>query len=149
MESAGIGLPQIFWRVDADRSNAFFDVGRFVQFFNVFFVQNYLLRFPKTFDILISEREVSNMNITMEQKIKKFFDSEYVGAKEYINYFYGDDLKLKSRSIGIEMIIEKTICRLLGVTQFVQGLGVEYKEIAPIYDEYREKLEKLLESEGK
>ena len=89
------------------------------------------------------------MNITMEQKIKKFFDSEYVGAKEYINYFYGDDLKLKSRSIGIEMIIEKTICRLLGVTQFVQGLGVEYKEIAPIYDEYREKLEKLLESEGK
>lgn len=126
----------------------FFDVGQFAQFFDMFFVQNYLLHFPKTFDILISEREVSDMNITMEQKIKKFFDSEYVGAKEYLNYLKEDN-DTRLRFCSTEMIIEKTICRLLGVTQFVQGLGVEYKEIAPIYDEYKEKLEKLLESEGK
>ena len=123
----------------------FFDVGQFAQFFNMFFVQNYLLHFPKTFDILISEREVSNMNIVMEQKIKKFFDSEYVDIKEYINYLKEDN----DPFCPIEKVVDKTICRLLGVTQFVQGLGVEYKEIAPIYDEYKEKLEKLLESEGK
>lgn len=86
------------------------------------------------------------MNITMEQKIRNFFDTEYVDTKRYINYL-DDDPRLKFCSTG--MIVDKTICRLLGVTQFVQNLGVEYDEIAPIYDEYREKLEKLLESEGK
>ena len=82
------------------------------------------------------------MNITMEQKIKKFFDTEYRDTKRYINYLNNDGSKLKLCSP--EIIVNKTICRILGVTQFVQDLGVEYKEIAPMYDEYREKLEKLL-----
>ena len=81
------------------------------------------------------------MNITMEQKIKNFFDNEYISTKRYISYL-NNDPRLKFCSTG--MIIDKAICRLLGVTQFVQTLGVEYKEIDPIYEEYRQKLENLL-----
>lgn len=77
------------------------------------------------------------MNITMEQKIRKFFDTEYRSAIRYIDY-------LKLEPCFTKVVVDKTICRILGVTQFVQDLGVEYKEITPIYDEYKEKLEKLL-----
>lgn len=81
------------------------------------------------------------MNITMEQKVRNFFDVEYVDTKRYISYL-DDDPRLKVCSTG--MIIDRAICRLLGVTQFVQTLGVEYEEIDPIYEEYRKKLENLL-----
>ena len=71
------------------------------------------------------------------EKVENFFQSEYEETKSL--------LERKPYWISSEKeVVFNSIQRCLGVTQFVQCLNVSY-EILNIYDEYREKLEKLLD----
>ena len=71
------------------------------------------------------------------KKVENFFQSEYEDTKSL--------LERKPYWISSEKeVVFNSIQRCLGVTQFVQSLNVPYEELQ-VYDEYREKLEKLLD----
>lgn len=71
------------------------------------------------------------------EKVENFFQSEYEETKSL--------LERKPYWISNEKeVVFNSIQRCLGVTQFVQCLDVPYENLN-IYDEYREKLEKLLD----
>lgn len=71
------------------------------------------------------------------EKVEHFFQSEYEETKNL--------LERKPYWISSEKeVVFNSIQRCLGVTQFVQCLNVPYENLN-IYDEYREKLEKLLD----
>ena len=71
------------------------------------------------------------------EKVENFFQSEYEETKSL--------LERKPYWISSEKeVVFNSIQRCLGVTQFVQCLDVPYENLN-IYDEYREKLEKLLD----
>ncbi len=74
--------------------------------------------------------------------MNEYFEREY---KETLELLARDDVSWIKTDKDRRMVVEKTICRCLGVAQFVQYLGVEYEEIAT-YDIYKEKLEKLLDN---
>lgn len=71
--------------------------------------------------------------------LKKFFDSEYESAKRFA--------KRHSKDTDIVYFsVENSICMCLGAAQFVQYFeGVNCKEVTELYDEVKEKLEKLRE----
>lgn len=71
------------------------------------------------------------------ERVENFFQSEYEETKNL--------LERKPYWISSEKeVVFNSIQRCLGVTQFVQCLNVPYESLN-IYDEYREKLEKLLD----
>jgi hypothetical protein len=69
-------------------------------------------------------------------------------AKEFCEYEYQDckkSVKRKYTWITPQGLVDNSIARCLGVVQFVQELGVEYKDLG-FYDEYLEKFKKLLDN---
>lgn len=79
-----------------------------------------------------------------KEKIINFFDREYVDAKRFIKYLRDDDPRWR---LGDGVVIDQTLQRMLGVAQFVQTLGFKYEEIDTIYEEYRKKVENLMNEE--
>lgn len=71
--------------------------------------------------------------------IKEYFETEYQETKMCIERKY-DWTTPKDLAQG-------AINRCLGVVQFVQCLGIPYEDLVDVYDEYKEKLEKLLTTE--
>ena len=73
----------------------------------------------------------------MLNKIKDFFEEEYTSTKRYLKSPYA-----KGRE---RMVVDKSISRCLGVAQFVQGIGVTYEEVDPVYNHYKKLFELLLD----
>ena len=95
----------------------------------------------KKCDIMIIEREVMIMTPTdVLEKVKTFYESEYKDIKSILDR---KPFWIETRA-DEKQVIFNAIQRCLGVAQFVQSLDVPYEELQ-IYDEYREKLEKLLD----
>lgn len=92
--------------------------------------------YPLTFDvwcvILNSESEVREML----EKIREYYEMEYRDTARSIEKSWCTDKK---------MAVWYAIQRCLGVAQFVQIAGVSFEEIETLYDEIKEKLEKLLD----
>ena len=74
----------------------------------------------------------------MLDKIKAFFEMEYNSTARFLKTPYAKGYE--------EMIVGRTIFRCLGVAQFVQDIGVSYKDISPLYEDCKKKLELLLEN---
>ena len=74
------------------------------------------------------------------EKMKEYLKEEYKFAEEIMK---NRPSWVKTRQ-DEKIVIDKTISRCLGVVMFTQTCGVPYEECA-IYDEYKEKLEKLLD----
>lgn len=72
----------------------------------------------------------------MLEKIKEYFETEYKDTVNSIGAHY--------RWIEPSKIISQTLDRCFGVAMFAQTIGVKYEDIAILYNEYKEKLEKLL-----
>jgi hypothetical protein len=70
--------------------------------------------------------------------VKEYYEEEYQDAKRCIEKKYAWTTP--------KDLVKSTINRCLGIAQFVQYLGVPYEDL-DIYDEYKEKLEKLLTTE--
>ena len=77
----------------------------------------------------------------MLRKVKDFFELEYTSTVRYLNSSY---VKGNER-----MVVEKSISRCLGVAQFVQGIGVTYEEVDPVYNHYKKLFELLLDRQPK
>lgn len=73
----------------------------------------------------------------MLQKAIEFLEKEYTSTKEYLDR--GANVCAPTE------VVYATIHSCLGVTMFVQTLGVEFEEIGPYYEETLEKLRKLLD----
>ena len=69
-------------------------------------------------------------------KVKAFFESELQNVEHVNNSDYC------GKWISHKDVVDNAIVRCLGVTMFVQTIGVSYEEVAPLYDEYKAKLEK-------
>lgn len=67
--------------------------------------------------------------------VKEYYEVEYQDAKRCIEKKYAWTTPRD--------LVKGAINRCLGIAQFVQYLGVSYEDLN-IYDEYKEKLEKLL-----
>ena len=76
----------------------------------------------------------------MIEKIKKFYESEYNSTVNWINSKYCNNRKDKAAAVN------NVLQRCLGVAFFVQSLEVSFKEIDPLYEEYRIKFYKLLDN---
>lgn len=74
------------------------------------------------------------------EKVKTYYESEYEETKSILEK---KPFWVQTRSDERQLIFN-SIQRCLGVAQFVQSLDVPYEELK-VYDEYREKLEKLLD----
>jgi hypothetical protein len=76
----------------------------------------------------------------MLEKVKEYFENEYKQAEEL--------LTRKDRPFWAKpkQVCENALVRCLGVTMFVQSVGVSYSDVSVLYDELKEKLEKLKES---
>ena len=61
---------------------------------------------------------------------------DFFSRKWYYNYRKRSDER---------MIVEKLISHCLGVAQFVQGIGVTYEEVDPVYNHYKKLFELLLD----
>lgn len=75
------------------------------------------------------------------EKYKNFCRAEYA---QFLLFFNSD---LRRKRFDDIFTIEKEIQYLLGVSQFVQELGVPFKEVDKIYNYYRIKLEELEKGE--
>ena len=73
----------------------------------------------------------------MLNKIKDFFEEEYTSTKKYLKSPYAEGCE--------RMVVYKNISRCLGVSLFVQNIGVSYEDINPVYEIYKKKLELLLD----
>ena len=71
--------------------------------------------------------------------LKKFFDSEYKSTELFVKRHFKDtDI--------VYFVVESSIKMCLGAAQFAQYFdNVSYEEVTKIYDEVKEKLEKLRE----
>lgn len=76
----------------------------------------------------------------MIDKVKKFYESEYKSTIQWLSSEYCKTPKDKKNSIN------NAIQRCLAVAFFVQELDVPFKEIDPLYEEYRTKFYKLLDN---
>lgn len=74
----------------------------------------------------------------MLKKVKDFFEEEYTSTARYLKSTYAKGNE--------RMVVEKSISRCLGVAQFVQGIGLTYEEVEPVYNNYKKKLELLLDN---
>ncbi len=81
--------------------------------------------------------------MTTEQilvKIKEYFAQELKSTNRAIenkwDWFMADKDKY----------IVQTAHSCLGIVMFAQTLGVAYEDVAPLYDEYREKFKELLDN---
>lgn len=72
----------------------------------------------------------------MLEKIREYYEMEYRDTARSIEKSWCTDKK---------MAVWYAIQRCLGVAQFVQIAGVSFEEIETLYDEIKEKLEKLLD----
>ena len=70
--------------------------------------------------------------------VKEYCEAEYQQTKICIEKKYS--------WVNPQDLVKGAINRCLGIMQFVQYLGVSYKDL-DVYDEYKEKLEKLLTTE--
>lgn len=77
------------------------------------------------------------MSITMEQKIKEFYEKEYISVFNWIHGTYCKNLEKRKEAIN------NAIQRCLGVAFFVQELDVPFAEIDAIYEKYRAKFYNL------
>ncbi len=69
--------------------------------------------------------------------LKRFFDSEYESTKRFVER-HSKDTEL------VFSVVESAIKMCLGAAQFAQYFdNVSYEEVTKIYDEVKEKLEKL------
>ena len=73
----------------------------------------------------------------MLKKVIDFFELEYTSTVRYLNSSYAKGNE--------RMIVEKSISRCLGVAQFVQGIGVTYEEVNPVYNHCKKLFELLLD----
>ncbi len=69
----------------------------------------------------------------MMDKVKAFFESELKSVARADAHGY--------EWVDRETVVSSALSRCLGVTFFVQSLGVDYAEVAPLYDEYKAKIE--------
>ncbi len=76
----------------------------------------------------MSNEEILNL-------VKEYFEAEYQDTKRCIEKKYAWS--------NPKDLVKGAINRCLGIVQFVQYLGVSYEDL-DVYDEYKEKLEKLL-----
>lgn len=77
----------------------------------------------------------------LTKKMKEYLEREYKDAEELIKRHPS---WIKTRQ-DERVVIDRIISRCLGVVMFAQTCGVSYEECA-VYDEYKEKLEKLLDN---
>ena len=70
--------------------------------------------------------------------VKEYCEAEYQQTKICIEKKYS--------WVNPQDLVKGAINICLGIMQFVQYLGVSYKDL-DVYDEYKEKLEKLLTTE--
>lgn len=71
--------------------------------------------------------------------VKEYYEVEYQDTKKRC-------IEKKYAWITPRDLVKGAINRCFGIAQFVQYLGVPYEDL-DIYDEYKEKLEKLLTTE--
>ena len=74
----------------------------------------------------------------MLDKVKIFYVREYASTIQWLSSEYCKTAKDKANSIN------NAIQRCLAVAFFVQDLGIPFKDIDPLYDEYRSKFYELL-----
>lgn len=72
----------------------------------------------------------------MLEKVKEYYKMEY---EEVESLLKGEDRPFWAEP---NQVIDKSIQRCLGVAQFIQTVGVDFKDL-DCYDEVREKLENL------
>ena len=78
----------------------------------------------------------------MLEKLKEYLEKEYQVAKELLTN-RPSWIRTKQNE---RILIDRTISRCLGAVMFSQiGCGVAYENL-DFYDEYKEKLEKLLDN---
>ena len=78
----------------------------------------------------------------MLEKLKEYFEMEYQDAKELLTNRPGWIRTKQDERI----LIDRTISRCLGAVMFSQiGCGVAYENL-DFYDEYKEKIDKLLDN---
>jgi len=70
----------------------------------------------------------------MLEKVRNYFESELRRAEEDIKRPWADKGE----------VVWYAIQRCLGVADFATYLGVSYTDVVPLFEEYREKLNKLL-----
>ena len=80
---------------------------------------------------------VKERNEVMLEKVKEFYEREYISTERYLKGKYCGDKR---------MVVEKTISYFLGIAQFVQTIGVKFEDIDVLYNIYKKKLEKLLDN---
>lgn len=77
----------------------------------------------------------------MLEKIREFYESELRGVERYIKSEWCKTDKEKSDSVWY------ALQRCLGVAQFTQvACDVSFEDIEPLYEEFKEKFEKLLDN---
>lgn len=74
----------------------------------------------------------------MLDKVKKFYEKEYESTLQWLSSEYCRTPKDKKNSIN------NAIQRCLAIAIFVQDLDVPFKDIDPLYYEYRKKFYELL-----
>jgi len=73
------------------------------------------------------------------QSAKDYFDMEYNDAKRFVSRPTADPFWPRQ-------YVDKTYARCLGVALFVQQLDVDYETINEIFEEFKEKINKLLDN---
>jgi len=77
----------------------------------------------------------------MLKKLKEYFEMEYQDAKELLTNRPG---WIRTRQ-DEKILIDRTVSRCLGAVMFSQiGCGAAYEDL-DFYEEYKEKIEKLLD----
>ena len=71
----------------------------------------------------------------MLDKLKEFFDNEYKSTKRWIESPYGKQYKKEA--------IKNALQRGLGASFFAQYIGIEYRDVGELYEDYKEKIERL------
>lgn len=88
-------------------------------------------------DILEKEiKEYKQRGVNMLEKVKEYFEKEYNSTKRAIENHYSFATP--------KQFVERSITDCLAITQFAQTLGVSYEDVAPVYEEIKERLENLL-----
>ena len=71
----------------------------------------------------------------MLEKARKFYEHEYKSVQRWLESKYCFDKR---------QAIDNALQRCLGVCFFIQDFDISYEDASQLYDEYKEKIEKLI-----
>lgn len=73
--------------------------------------------------------------------VKDYFEMEYRDIQLVAGRY-----QMLNDTKYLKFNVNATLQRCLGVTLFVQSLEIPYEDISKLYDDYREKIEKMLDN---